>query len=440
MTKFSENIRLFLLLSVVLASSLAYSFYFKIPPAVDARAYDSIAWNIVQGNGYRETLDTPLIFDNAIIRVGPGYEFFLAAIYYIFGHHYWPVWVFQALLMVFAGYLVFLISKTIFQDHWNFYLGFTAAALIGLSPDLITMQGMLMTETLGIFLIIATMYLFFIYLDDKSLLSVMFLGVVSGAAVMVRTPAVFLLFPILAYFISHKFWKHVVVFLISSALLFVPWIWRNYQVYGLFVPTNAAGGFNLTVGNHLGATGEQEPYPPLDSLVERFGAFKTSTIATKEAMNFVMRNPIEFIRLTILRTSIYFSFARPTGFWFHLHGLSKAITLATSSIYSMLLFVFGFIGIFQIKDLVPQETNKARWLLFMLVMMPLSVIGIVVETRYRMLVYPFFAIFAGYGLMQLWNKKLKLLPTFLVVLTLFLNTGFDALRNIGRIIAKIHGI
>src|SRR3989338_5569494 len=93
-----------LILAIVLAGaflvSLLYSFYFRIAPAADARAYDNIAWNIVLGNGYRETLDTSLQNDNAIIRVGPGYEMFLAAIYSVFGRNYEAVWIIQALLMV----------------------------------------------------------------------------------------------------------------------------------------------------------------------------------------------------------------------------------------------------------------------------------------------------------------------------------------------------
>ena len=32
----------------------SHSFYFKIKPAVDARAYDRIAMNIIGGNGYVE--------------------------------------------------------------------------------------------------------------------------------------------------------------------------------------------------------------------------------------------------------------------------------------------------------------------------------------------------------------------------------------------------
>ena len=160
------------ILGAVFLLSLSYSFYFRIPPAVDARAYDTIAWHLVQGYGYREWLEIPLNNDNAIIRVGPGYEFFLAGLYFLFGHHYEIVWVAQAFLLMLMALLTFLTAREVFSNSFlenmevgcssrAWLIGVVAAFLVGFSPDLITMQGMLMTETLGIFLVVLSVYLFF---------------------------------------------------------------------------------------------------------------------------------------------------------------------------------------------------------------------------------------------------------------------------------------
>lgn len=56
--------------------SLGYAFYSRIPPAVDAKAYDAIAWNLAQGYGYKENRDLAYEKDYALGRAGPGYEFF----------------------------------------------------------------------------------------------------------------------------------------------------------------------------------------------------------------------------------------------------------------------------------------------------------------------------------------------------------------------------
>ncbi|KKS14599.1 MAG: Glycosyl transferase, group 1 family protein [Parcubacteria group bacterium GW2011_GWB1_41_6] len=50
----------FLIIVLSFIIPLAYSFYFRIHPSVDARAYDNIAYNLASGRGYRESLDIPL--------------------------------------------------------------------------------------------------------------------------------------------------------------------------------------------------------------------------------------------------------------------------------------------------------------------------------------------------------------------------------------------
>ncbi len=407
---------------------------------VDARAYDTIAWHLVQGYGYRESLDAPLANDNAIIRVGPGYEFFLAGIYAIFGHHYQIVWVIQAFLTALSAFLIFLLTKEIFKNHWSRVLGLTAAALIGFSPDLITMQAMLMTETLGVFLIILSALFLFKYLNRQSWRYLILMSISLGAAALVRTPAIFLFFPIAGYLFWNKKQKALLVSALIIFLMFLPWIVRNYGVFHIFLPTNAASGFNLLAGNHLGASGEQEPYLLLDYYVSKLGYLKANQQATKDALSFMAVYPWQFLKLTLSRISIYFSFSRPTGFWFHLHGLSKALTLISSAIYSVILFLFGFWGISRITKLETEEKNKTWLLLAMLAMMPLAVIGIIVETRYRFLSYPFFAVFAGFGFQEFLKKRLEWKPALLIFGLLFLNTALDIIRNFGRILERIHNL
>jgi len=448
----NQKIWLIIFLAATIFISLSYSFYFQISPAVDAGAYDNIARNLVQGNGYLEALGVPPEKDNSIIRVGPGYEIFLAAIYYIFGHHYEAVWIIQGLISALSALLIFLITKEVFGTRWNFLIGLTAAVLIGFSPDLITMQGMLMTETLGVFFIALTSYLFCRYYNavEKSLPSVFLLGLSLGAAILVRTPTAFLLFPIAIYFFALRNWKHFLLMSIAIAALFLPWTVRNYQIYGVFLPTNAAAGFNLLTGNHPGASGEQGDFSVLDRYPPELSGVQVNKEATRDAVKFILANPLEFLKLTIYRISIYFSFARPTGFWFHLFGWSKAVTLASSAVYSVLLFVLGFWGIWslfaesrearQISYMNGREKTLAKLFLAMLVMMPLAVVGIIIETRYRMLAYPFFAVFAGYGLSEFLASRLSWKPAFYLALILILNTGFDVARNLGRIIERIQNL
>ena len=107
-----ENKILLIILIISFGACLCYSLYFKIKPVVDARAYDVIASNLANGNGYREDLNIDLAHD--LGRIGPLYEYFLAGIYKIFGHNYVWVWFFQALLHAVSAWLIYKTSSNSF--------------------------------------------------------------------------------------------------------------------------------------------------------------------------------------------------------------------------------------------------------------------------------------------------------------------------------------
>ena len=452
------------LISVFLVS-IAYSFYFQIQPMVDAKAYDAIAQNIVAGNGYRESVDVPLADDNAIMRVGPGYEFFLAFVFFLFGHSYVAVWIIQALLHSLTALLTFLTAREIFSNSFlenmevggnsrAWLIGVVAAFLVGFSPDLITMQGMLMTETLGIFLTMLSIYLFFNVLNTGRGGGFLWwcqwalVAFVLALATLVRTPSVLLALPMGGYLLWQRQWKIIATMSVVGILVFVPWTVRNYRIYHAFVPTNLAYGIDLAAGNHPGATGELEPYAKNDEYIEKLGPVEGNKRLVQETFNFISTQPLEFLKITARRVSIYFSFARPTGFWFHLSGFSKITALVASSIYAFILFTFGFWGIavflkeyFKRNTTTPQRDNNRALLLFgMLLMMPLAIIPIIVETRYRMPVYPFFALFAGFGFQKLREKQKCLTCFALVVFLVLANTAFDMLNNIDRILERISNL
>lgn len=434
---------LIILLAAIFVVSAAYSLYFRIHPSVDAKAYDRIAWNMSSGNGYREMIGIPLEQDSAILRVGPGYEYFLAAIYFIFGRQYWLVWLIQALLLAGTAGLAYLLSREIFGSFWNKTIGLAVAALVGLSPDLITVSGMLMAETLAVFLIVLTAWLFFRYYNECErrqescpwLVAAFSLSL--GAAALVRSPVIFLFLPWTYLLLKGKRYKSWLLSVALVVLVFSPWIARNYLVFHQFIPTNLVVGADLAIGNHHGASGELEPYPRADEYRAAYGMVAANKMLNREVVDFVMQHPLEFLQITANRISIYFSFARPTGFWPHLSGLSKILTLALSLLYSVIIFIFGFWGIYFSRNLPVEERKRTNYLLALLVMMPLAIICIIVESRYRFLAYPFFAIFAAYGLANFWSKRKEWQPLALIAGVLFINFSLDLLKLWSRIAERI---
>lgn len=437
---FSNNRILVLIVIISFFASLSYSFYFKIKPTVDARAYDNIAQNIVAGNGYREELGGDIAQDNAITRVGPLYEFTLAGLYRIFGHQYKFVWLFQALLRAVSTWLIYLTVLLIFADSdCKRKVALWAAGIFAFYPDLIEISAMLLTETLYLFFVCLLFYVFFYYVSwsDNWRLALV-LGLVSGLAVLARPPVLFLLPVILFFFWGRRKWLPATLFLVALFLVFVPWTVRNYRVYGEIMPFGAAGNYNFWIGNWHGGDGEQNPQP--------FHAIFAATHETKEINSesmrqfklFLREHPVEFLKLTVLRVNKYFSVFRPMGWWFYQTGIGQMLFVLTSAVASMLLFVFGLTGI--LKAVISKE-KKFYYPLAFIVFTPLIIFVTVVETRYRFQIYPLLTIFSGYTIVLLQKNKNWWSDRVLraAILVVFLNGIFDLIFSFEKIMEKLSG-
>lgn len=420
-----------------------YAFYFRINPVVDAQAYDQIAQNIISGNGFVEKAGMDVKFDTAIIRVGPLYQYFLAGIYILFGHHYEAVWLIQAFLHALSALFIYLSARILFKNNINKEkVSLVSAVIIGFFPDLIEISAMLMTETLYIFLWTLFLWYFLKFTDEKldeqknKYFHAILLGLVSGLAVLARPPVLFVLPVMFLYFILKKNLTVLAVLLLSIGAVFVPWTIRNYQAYNKIMPFGGAGGYNFWIGNHVGATGEQDKPEEVEPFIEKNGAYLVSDESIKQFKIFVMEHPVEFLRLTSSRVSHYFSVARPMGFWFYDSGLSQFLFILSSAVASVFLFIFTIFGI--IRNWSNQNNLQKYWLWFV-VATPLILFITVVETRYRFQIYPLLTVFAAYGAVEFWqNKSLWKSRSFIFsVSIIFLNAIVDLVLSMDKLKEKL---
>ena len=420
------------------AVSLAYSFYFSIDPVVDARAYDTIAWNVVAGKGYAETPEVPRVLDFSIGRVGPAYELFLALIYFIFGHHYQIVWILQAILHVASGALLFLIAKRLFKENGEL-IGLIAAAFFVFFIDTLELASMLMTETLMLTLLLLSVYLFIRFYERPTGFLAMFLGLTTALAMMVRPTLLLFLFVFLGFCIWKRYFRQGIIMLICFLALLSPWAIRNYNLFDRVILTTAAGGYDLWVGNHSGASGELASPQFIEDYAREHSIFETNKKGISEVLGFVLRHPFEEAKILLYKTSIYFSVARPAAFWFHLHGIERVITGLFSSGFAFLLFGFGLSGAWLLWK---RRDELSRALILLALTAPISVIPIVVETRYRYSLYPFLALAAGYVLSVIirkgWRQSVfELKVVSFAFCLIFVNTIFDFLRNLDTVKDKL---
>ena len=437
---FKEERTILIICFLVFVISAAYAFYYKISPAVDAWNYDTVAMNIINGNGFRLYPEKPLLQDDVITYQGPLYQYFLAGIFAVFGHNYEAVWIIHGILRVLSALFLFLICKLIFKENGR-KTGWIAAAFFGFYPDLIEMGAMLMAETLYIFSTILIIYIFFRWYGKDSMIGIFLLGLITGLTTLIRSTGGLIFLPVfIFYFFKYRKWKQLILFLILFFLILTPWTIRNYKIYHAFIPTMANAGYNLWTGNHEGGDGEGGNVPSHFEDLAKYGAIGANNYSLRQFKNFLLDHPLTYIKFTATRSIKYFSFIRPMGFWFYQSGWSQLIFVFSSALASVFLFTFGFAGIFAA---IKKEINNTFliYLIAISFLTFLSVVPVLFETRYRLPIYPFMAIFAGFFIVRIIvfrSDYLRYLVSSFLILSFI--ASINIILEYGKILEKMKQI
>lgn len=417
--------------------SLIYSFTYRIEPSVDAHAYDTIALNLLAGNGFKEYTELDYTHDPGILRAGPGYEFFLAGIYWVFGHYYEVVWVIQALLHAGTAWLVYKCARLIFVDHGH-VVGLVAAGVMAFHPDLIEISAMLMTETLYLFLTVSVLYVFLrSYNSVKNIWLALALGALTGVAILTRPPLILFVVVFAFLYGYKKAWISLGLFVFGLVSALAPWVIRNYLVYDQFILTTLIGPFNLWIGNTLTSNGGQLAggFNPVTTFVAEQGAYGLGQKATEEFLLFVRQHPGEFIKLCLVRLVRYFSLIRPMGFWFYQTGWSQLVFITASGLSIAALFISGFSGLV----LAAKKKNELlNYVIILALTAPLLLLPTVVQSRYRFQIYPFLALFAGYAWAEWKNNRAEVKKYWLWVIGFFgLVTAIDVVMFLPTVLERV---
>lgn len=412
------------------AVSLLYAIIINPPYNVDAKAHHRIAMNILQGHGYWEQIPVNTQFDKAIGRSGPLLEFFLAGIYKMFGASKWTVWIAHSIIHAITVILIYKLALLIFD---NKKAAIISSLLYGFYPDLIEINAVPMTETTYLFLAVSAIYLFYLYTLRPSLKTLSIFSAIFALAFYAKSTILpyFLIF--LIYFALNKKIKHAAISILIFSAIISPWIIRNYLTFGKIIPSRIYGYYTLYVGNHHGATGENEIELLTDAKkveVEK-GVFAVDEYSKKKFFEFVKQYPGEYLLLHLKRLSIYFSLLRPTGFWPYLSFKERMATHIVSGIFSLVLFVFGFSGLYMAHK---NKNFKFKPLIFIALITPLPFIMTLVETRYRYQIYPFLALFAGYALSKTMKERKVIIACAAII---GLNTFYDLYLNLGRFLDRV---
>lgn len=281
----------------------------------DAYVHDVWAMDIAAGRITGETA----------FYQSPLYPYLLSAVYKILGHHFWPVYIIQALMDAFSCLFLMKATRMMFNRRTAIMCGIAAAFYI----PFIFNTGLLLKETLVVFCVTLFLLLFMkSERTDKSCYSYAW-GAVLGAAALSR-PNMSVLFVFAALWIlfhphtgiTEKNEKTAVIVrrkilpaFLGMLLFIIPSVIHNYAASHDFVIFNYAGGFVFYLGANPYADGTTT-YPPWITsapLQEQKQIYEIAEAETgrklrpsevssfwfREGLKYIRENPKRFFWLTM---------------------------------------------------------------------------------------------------------------------------------------------
>ncbi|MBN1383975.1 MAG: tetratricopeptide repeat protein [Elusimicrobia bacterium] len=382
--------------------------FFFLNPVLDAKVYDDWAVEISQGDW----------IGRKVFFMNPGYPYFLAVLYKIFGHSLYFVAVIQFIIGSIGCILVYFIALRVFNK--------TAAIIAGIMACLYNVsfyyEGMLLSATLINFLNVLLVLVLLLKTEKpaKYLVS----GVLLGLSALFR-PNVLLFVLFLGVWAAMNFRRDYRLFVTSAGffifglfIVFFPVTLRNYIVGGEFVLTTSSGGTNFYIGNNPSATGVNSPpsFARLspDHLEQDFKeeaekrlrknltSSEISRYWFNQSIEFIKKSPISYIKLMWRKFWLFWNFYEIGGnfdFYFDKKWLA---------IQKVPLLSFGIIAPLGIIGMILAVGNWKKTLLLYLYILTylIAVVLFFILSEYRYPVVPLVIIFAGYTVYW-WKEKIK---------------------------------
>lgn len=230
-------------------------------PGSDGKEYDTYAWNVAQGNGYRGM--SPDVADQNHLTAyrPPGPSLVWAGLYSVFGHRYDVIRIANCLFGALTVLFVFEIGRRCYDDR----VGLFAAVIYAVFPTALINTVGLMSEPLGNLSFLAFIWASLVFGERPTWRSAAIAGVMCGIAIQMRANAI-LMMPFLALWVLWQFrnrWQAMLqacLIPILAVAMMIPWTVRNYIVFDTFIPMSTMGGSVLLQGNNDVVANDPELY------------------------------------------------------------------------------------------------------------------------------------------------------------------------------------
>lgn len=437
----AEPVRVWICLAAFVAS-FGYALVYQITPSVDARKFHEIATHLASEGRFCFECNVPLAEDRAIRDIGPGYQFFLAAIYKVFGVRLWVVWFIQALMHAVVTWWIFGLVRRVIGSSARQMYAIVPVTLYAVHPDVIQNTAMLMSENLFVFLFLGLVGLFIrVWEKDGKIrwFDAAGIGVLSGVLMMVRPTGMPVLAFLLFVFALRRWWKIGLIVLTFAVLVQTPWAIRNIRLYDHFVLNSVVGGLDIWVGLDPHSPGEfnMDALPHITSKIAGLSPDQIDKVSLEEVKTILRERPLFVIQRTVQKAFKLFALTKTSAFWFHYYGTwDRLATLVLSVLFNLALLGMSFAAIWDVL----LRRKLRHWIMGLsivaVVLMAISPIVAVVVNRYRIPMLPFMTILSA-GWLAFVTGRERRNSLLAAGATLVLATGVDLLGSWNKVVERI---
>ena len=368
----------------------------------DVWEYDTIAVNMLQGNGY---LIGWLNTDYRSLGY-PLYPVFCAAILYLTRHSYVAIELAQAVMVALTCYLVYMIATKVFDERSALFASFLTA----LHPGLIVYATRIHELTCVVFFITLLAMLMCVC-DREKISSAALVGFITGLGILLR-PTLLLFLPaygLYIYLASRSARKGVVACLVASAvagLVILPWTVRNYNVHKRFIFITTSSAEHFWRGNNQHSTGTaltpdnrgMIEVAPKEFTAKLFALDEMGQydLFYKETRGFIASHPTFFAKLVAKKIFYFWWFSPQTGLWY------PPLWTSVYKVYYAAVLLFFVGGSYHALSRLRGEKRSYIIALFAFFALVSICHGLYyVEIRHRWAIEPLMLMLASYGLVCL---------------------------------------
>jgi 4-amino-4-deoxy-L-arabinose transferase-like glycosyltransferase len=217
----------------------------------DQKEYDTYAWNVAQGRGYRGMSPDVADQDHLTAYRPPIPSLVWAGLYAAFGHRYDVVRIANCLAGAAAVWLTYAIGWRCFKET----TGVLAAAAYAVYPTALFFSTDLLSEPLGTMWFLGLLLACLRFAERTMWERAATAGILLGISILTRPNLIFMV-PLTGIWALWQFRRERATLVRGLAIPVLavatmgPWIVRNYVVFHRFIPLSTMGGSGLLQGNN----------------------------------------------------------------------------------------------------------------------------------------------------------------------------------------------